>query len=330
MSVLRRSFVMPPARRILEQCLNVKVGENLLVLTDTNTVEYGEIFALIGREMGAEVVFLSMAPRRRHGEVLPRIVAAAMKAADAIVAPTTFSVNHTDARIEASRAGARLIFMPDVNDAVFLDGSLDVDFVAQKRVIDGIVPFLDAGQEVRVRSPLGTDLRMRVAGKRAVPQSGICHAPGTISPPPCIEVAIAPDEGTTEGVMYIDGATCPGGPVANPIKATFEAGRIVAIDGGVEAARLRELLESYDDPNIYCPVEMGMGMNPMAKIGQGNPLEDEAELGTMHIGIGNGITFGSSIRAVGHIDLVMRDAIVEVDGVTILADRKVQVAEAVG
>ena len=64
-------------------------------------------------------------------------------------------------------------------------------------------------------------------------------------------------------------------------------------------------LESYDDPNIYCAVEMGMGMNPNARVGASSSLEDEAELGTMHIGIGNGITFGSSIRAKGHCDLVM-------------------------
>jgi hypothetical protein len=38
----------------------------------------------------------------------------------------------------------------------------------------------------------------------------------------------------------------------------------------------------------------------------GVELEDEGEFGTLHLGIGNGITFGSTIRAVGHVDLVVR------------------------
>ena len=69
---------------------------------------------------------------------------------------------------------------------------------------------------------------------------------------------------------------------------------------------------------MYQAVELGLGMNPLARIGSGGGLEDEAELGTMHVGIGNGITFGSSVRAPGHCDLVIRDAKVVVDGLCIL------------
>lgn len=322
MNVMRRMFMMRSVRNLLEQCLNVKPNENLLVLTDTNKIEIAEMFALVGQEMGAEVVLTVMTPRTRHGEEPPRIVAEAMKAADAIVAPTTFSVNHSSARKAASDAGARLIFMPDACDEVFLDGSLEVDYFEQKKKIDKLAKILAEGKHIRIRSPLGTDISMDVTGRHAVPQTGICHEPGTISPPPCIEVAVAPLEETTAGVMYIDGAVVPGGPCVEPVKVVFEKGRIVSIEGGQDAERLKTTLESYNHPNVYCAVEMGMGMNPKAKIGQGGPLEDEAEFGTMHIGIGNGITFGSSIRAPGHCDLVMRDAVIEVDGKLIMKNRE--------
>jgi leucyl aminopeptidase (aminopeptidase T) len=326
MSVTERSYMMRPVRRILEQCLNVRPDENLLVLTDTNKLDLAEMFVLVGREMGAEVTLLVMTPRGRHGEEPPATVAAAMKAADAIVAPTTFSVNHSTARTEASKAGARLIFMPDVCHEIFLDGSLDIDFLEQKKRIDAIARILDDGSRVEVRSPLGTSLRMEIGGKRAVPQTGICHEPGTISPPPCVEVAVAPDEDTLNGKMIVDGAIVPGGICRTPIELRFEDGTIVAIEGGEEASRLREILASYEDENIYRAVEMGMGMNPNARIGRASSLEDEAEFGTMHIGIGNGITFGSSIRAKGHCDLVMRDAVIEVDGRVILENRELKVA----
>lgn len=325
MSNDERDFMTKPVRTILEQCLAVRPGEELLVLGDTGTAEITADFARIGRELGAEVTELTMTPRTRHGEEPPAIVAAAMAASAAIVAPTTFSVNHSNARTAASAAGARLIFMPDACDEVFRNGSLDIDFLERKEVIDRVAKVLEAGRRATVASALGTRLQLEIEGRRPVAQTGICHEPGSISPPPCIEVAVAPVEGTTEGIMYVDAAVVPGGPCKEPIVLRFEAGRIVSIEGGEDADRLRATLAGYDDPNIYCAVEMGMGMNPNAHVGSSSSLEDEAELGTLHIGIGNGITFGSSIRASGHCDLVMRDAIVEIDGRTILADRQVHV-----
>lgn len=318
--IMRRSMTT-----LLVQCLNVQPEEELLVLTDTGTDHLGEKLLEIGREIGAEAIHLSMEPRTRHGEEPPRIVGAAMAAADAIIAPTTFSVNHSQARARASEAGARLIFMPDACDEIFINGSLDIDFVEQKKVIDRVAKILESGSRAVVKSPLGTHLEMDIKGRHAVPQTGLCHEPGTISPPPCIEVAVAPIEGSTNGVMYVDAAIVPGGPCTDPVRLEFEEGRIVSIEGKEDADKLRETLTSYRDPNIYHAVELGMGMNPKARVGASSSLEDEAELGTMHIGIGNGVTFGSSIQSVGHCDLVMRDAIVEIDGVTVLADRQVQV-----
>lgn len=322
MNTIRKMFMMKSVQTILKTCLNVKSGENLLILTDTNTIEIGEMFAIVGHGMGAEVVMTIMQPTTRHGDEPSRIIAEAMKAADAIVAPTTFSINHSTARKVASDAGARLIFMPDANEDVFLDGSLDIDFMAQKELIEKVSVILEAGEKLSITSKLGTDLHMRISGRRAVPQTGICHEPGTISPPPCIETAISPLEGTTEGVMYVDGAIVPGRACQEPVKITFKEGRIVSIEGKEDAEMLRQTLESYNHPNVYCAVEMGIGMNPNAKIGRGGQLEDEAEFGTMHIGIGNGITFGSSIRAPGHCDLVMRDPVIKVDGKILMKDRE--------
>ena len=159
-----------------------------------------------------------------------------------------------------------------------------------------------------------------------MPQTGICHDPGTISPPPCIETAVSPLEGSTEGVAVIDGAIVPGGEVLEPVQIELSGGRITKVDtGGRDGRYLSDLLTSYEDENIYCHVELGIGLNPKAKIGRGIELEDEGEFGTCHLGVGNGITFGSSIRASGHIDLVIRHPVIEVDGTVILKDRHVKV-----
>lgn len=325
--MIEKMAMMRPVGNILDKCLALKKGEQLLVLADTDNIDVGKLFALAGEERGAETMLLIYKPRTRHGEELPTVIAEAMKAADAIVAPTTFSVNHTNARKAASTAGARLIFFPGCKEQMFLDGSLDIDFVEQAKVIMRLSKVLDEGQRVRVRSNDGrTDLTLDIRGRKSVPQTGICHTPGTISPPPCIETAVSPVEWSTQGVAVIDGAIVPGAEVVEPVELRFEAGRIVSIDAaGKDGRYLDNLLRSYNDENIYAHVELGFGLNPNARIGRGIELEDEGEFGTVHLGIGNGITFGSSIRASGHIDLVIRHPIVEVDGVVVLKDRQVLV-----
>lgn len=321
---MRRLAWVKSAKTLLDDCLNVKPGEELLIVTDTNQLPIAELLAMLGQERGAETMVLTMTPRTRHGEELPRVVAAAMKAADACLAPTTFSVNHTKARAEASAAGMRLVFMPGVSEAVFTSGSLEVDYKANAVTIEKMAAAMTEASMAHVTSAEGTDLWVEIAGRESVAQTGIVDAPGKISPPPSIECAIAPLEGKTHGVWVIDGPIVPpGGMVAEPVSVHFEAGRITRIDGGPSAERLRDLLESYNDPNMYCPVELGVGLNPKVRCGQGIQIEDEAEFGTMHIGLGSGITFGSSIRAVGHVDVVAMHPVLDLDGRVVLKDRQV-------
>jgi leucyl aminopeptidase (aminopeptidase T) len=325
--MIEKIAMMRSVGNILDSCLAIKPREQLLVLTDADNLAVGKLFALAGEERGAETILLVMKPRTRHGEELPPVIAQAMRHADAIVAPTTFSVNHTSARKAASDAGARLIFFPGCQEKMFLDGSLDIDFVEQAKVIMRLSGAFDAGERVRVTSNDGrTDFTLDIKGRKSVPQTGICHKPGTISPPPCIETAVSPIEHSTEGVAVIDGAVVPGGEVLDPFQITIKKGRIVDIDAsGKDGRKLKELLASYNDENMYCHVELGVGLNPKARIGRGVELEDEGEFGTLHLGIGNGITFGSTIRAVGHVDLVVRHPIVDVDGKTVLKNREVLV-----
>lgn len=320
---MRRLPWVKSVKVLLDDCLNVKPDEELLIVTDTNKLTIAELCAILGRERGAETMVLIMSPRTRHGEELPKVVAAAMKAADACLAPTTFSVNHTRARSEASAAGMRLVFMPGISEEVFTSGSLEVDYKSTAKVIEKMADLLTQANMAHVTSSDGADLWVEIGGRKSVAQTGIVDAPGKISAPPSIECAIAPLEEKTHGVWVVDGPIVPGGMVTEPVRVYFEKGRITKFEGGPSARRLQELLEGYHDPNMYCPVELGIGLNPKVKCGRGIELEDEAEFGTMHIGLGSGITFGSSIRAVAHIDMVMMNPVLELDGRVVLRDRKV-------
>ena len=51
-------------------------------------------------------------------------------------------------------------------------------------------------------------------------------------------------------------------------------------------------------------------------------LEDEGVLGTMHIGIGNNLSYGGSCDTPVHIDLIMKCPTCIVDGTCVMKDGK--------
>src|SRR5262245_22816940 len=91
---------------VLRECLKIQAGEPMLVVDDHVEGPIGLALFGVAREMGAEALRLEMLPRSRNGEEPPAPVAAAMRAAQAVVAPTSRSLSHTRARREACEAGA--------------------------------------------------------------------------------------------------------------------------------------------------------------------------------------------------------------------------------
>ena len=173
---------------------------------------------------------------------------------------------------------------------------------------------LDEGREVRLTSPHGTDLRFSIAGRTANVLTNIPE-PGELAPVPDIEVNVVPVTGTSEGTLVMD-ASVPYlgiGVLDEPIVCEVEDGSIVEMRGGPQADVLRRRLESFDDPACFNVAELGVGLNPNARL-TGEMLEDEGVVGTIHIGIGTSHTLGGDVVAPTHYDLLMWEPTIEVDG----------------
>ncbi len=68
-----------------------------------------------------------------------------------------------------------------------------------------------------------------------------------------------------------------------------------------------------DNANASNVAEIGIGVNPKAKL-CGNILEDEKVLGTCHVAFGSNINFGGSVDAKVHLDGIIKNPTVLVDG----------------
>ena len=116
------------------------------------------------------------------------------------------------------------------------------------------------------------------------------------------------------------------GILKEPVRATVRDGYVTEIEGGAQAEVLRDNLAAQRDPLVYNVAELGVGLNPQARL-CGLMLEDEGVLGLVHIGIGTNITLGGTVQAKTHYDLLILGATLVVDGEVVLRDGALVQAE---
>jgi len=312
------------AEIILKGCMKVREKENLLIVSDFENKKVAEVLAEYGKELGAEAVVVNFFRRSSHGENPPETVISALCRADAAVLAAVYSLTNSEARRRAVESGTRIISIPDCSEELFDSAALDADFKEQKKTIDKIGDLMTEGKVISVTSEAGTNFTSELCGRKSVKQTGLADKPGSWSPFPNIEVAVGPDVETLNGTFVVDGVIIPGGYVDKPVKIAIQNGRIAEIQGGVSAQKFSKLLASFDCENIYNIVEIGIGCNPNSEFGKGSMGEDESKFGTLHLGVGEGNSFGVPNSAPAHLDLVIRNPRVEIDGRLILAEEKLQ------
>lgn len=304
----------------------VRVGERVVVVTDETMLAIANRIARAAAEAQAEVVTCIMPSRARDGQEPPRPVASAMKEAHVIFSPVAVSITHTRAMKTALDNGARAILMTAYTDEILGSPALlETDFEMQSAVCRRLGDALTAGESVHLTSPRGTDLRFSIAGRGTNVLTNIPD-PGELAPVPDIEVNVVPVEGTAQGRLIAD-ASVPYlgiGVLREPVVCTVENGFITRIEGGDQARVIESALRSYDDPNCFNVAELGVGLNPNARL-TGRMLDDEGVLGTIHLGIGTNHALGGNVVAPMHYDLLMWKPTIEVDGKTIQRDREILV-----
>lgn len=305
---------MKGARILVDICGVVRIGEKVVIATDKDKLQIADIIAKACIERGVEPIVISMIPRKNHGEEPPIPFTATLREADVVFAVTSFSLFHTNARIEACKKGVRWVNLPDFSMQMLCEGGLFVDFHKQRVKAEKIGQILSSGSSVRVITNKGTDIQFSIAGRDAIVESGISDKPGMVNSPPDIECSIAPLEGTAKGKIVIDGSiVLPGlGPLKEDVILRILGGSVTEIEGSEEAILFKKILKSAQEKEVYNIGEFGIGLNPKCKI-CGSMLEDEGVYGTIHFGIGDNHTMGGCVEASMHTDVVVKNPTVFID-----------------
>ncbi|NIS62166.1 MAG: aminopeptidase [Proteobacteria bacterium] len=304
------------AEKLAREVMGVKAKDEALVITDVAKITVGRAFTLACRALGAETVMALMPLTGEHGNEPPATIAAAMKVADVVFAPTTHAITHTRARLEASKAGARVVILRGVDEDMMIKGAMTVDFQELKARTEKIAQVLSDSDEITVTSPAGTDVAFKISNRKAFSLDGYFHEETGFAALPPGEAPTCPLEGTTNGTIVFDYSMDSLGRLSTPLALNVQDGRVVSVNGGTEEVHAIERLFERDQTTRNI-AEFAIGTNPNARL-IGNLAEDKKLLGTVHFAIGDNESLGGQVQSSVHLDGLMLKP-------TVIADKKMLV-----
>ncbi len=305
-------------------CLGVKKHETVLIVTDAPRLSIGKALFDVCQEIASEVMLLEMLPRKVNGEEPPQLISQAMKFSDVVICPTTMSLTHTDARREACKAGARVGTMPGITEDVMIR-TMRADYHKIAALTEKLRDVLTRGKTAHITTPAGTDILVPIEGITAIASTGLVLQPGTYGNLPSGEAYLMPREGEASGVYVVDGSLAGIGFITGePVRITVEKGMAVKIEGGKQAEEFNRVVESLGE-KARTLAELGVGTNDRAEI-RGTILEDEKVLGTVHLALGNNISMGGNCDIGFHVDGILKQPTLTIDGETILQDGKMLIS----
>lgn len=321
--------------------MGLKSGEKVVVITDHPTsrgyINYDSekltdfverhILAKMVYEIAKEkfpdcpVEFFSYPSVGKHGTEPGKEVEEKMKASDVVIAITTYSLTHTEARENATRAGARIASMPMFLPEMFYpDGPMAADYRKIDEASIKLAKLMKEGREAIVTSPGGTNIKFLTRDGRV--DTGIFIEKSAWGNLPSGETYCAPIEGTSEGKVVVEVGWFPN--LEENMTLIFKNGNVVEITGGGKVSdEFRDLLafDKKEEPYISRRnlAELGIGTNPNAKRPD-NILESEKIKGTVHLAIGDGAHLGGKVSSDLHQDFIIPRPTLLLDGKAVIKD----------
>jgi len=252
----------------------------------------------------------------------------ALKAADMVI-DTIFLLFSPEQR-EIQGAGTRILLcMEPVDNLARMFPTEDL-----RRRVEAGQELLSQAKVLRFTNPAGTDVTYRLGAYPTMTQYGYTDEPGRWDHWPSGFVFTGGADDGVDGRVVI----APGdivlpfkAYVRDPIELTIEAGRITAIEGGVDAALMRDYMEGFDDPEAYGISHIGWGLmkearwSSMATDRRSILMEPRSFYGNVLFSTGPNGELGGTNETPCHIDVPMRGCTLYLDGEPVVVDGDVVV-----
>ena len=313
------------AKNVIHTCMGLQRGEKVLIVVDEPLAHARDLLlAEAAQTDPAELWSYTFPNASRPLDAYPPALLNLMTEADAIILLLA-SMNPAK-ELPAWNGGKAAIVKGTARAGIgaFIDQSiLDLEMSADYEQIaaftSSLAERLRGSSSAHVTTALGTDLRMSLEGRKWKLDTGKLRGRGIFGNLPAGEIYIAPTEDSAEGVLVVD-KCLPGMLLSEPVRVVFEKGRATQVDGGAGAEFLRSAFVQHGDAARVI-AELGIGTNTMARL-QGNIITDEKVLGTIHVAVGRNDFLGGKNVATTHIDGVVGQPTLEIDGKVVIKNGK--------
>jgi leucyl aminopeptidase (aminopeptidase T) len=301
----------------LLDAVGARAGERLAIVADADRAAAAAATAEAARERGLGVELVTTTEDYRREADMPAPAIAAVDAADDALLhgdiPRIQFGGHSEYRRRATARGARVGYV--TYDLREVDGEALRRVAEDTRRLAGL---LGEASSARLTTTAGTELELALGDRPGTALTNELALPGGWGAlPDFFEAAVAPLEERTEGLVLVDGMSLVTGIADEPIQQRVEAGRVIDVRGGAAEALRAYLAASGADADVVC--ELGVGTNDVASPLLIGGFVDKRIAGTAHLGLGDNLGLGGASHAATHTDVLVRDAVLELDGRVVVA-----------
>ncbi len=233
-------------------------------------------------------------------------------------------------RLKAARIGlgyaspnrARSYRLPLAAWQRMLIAASTVDFAGLRDQITKLTPSMKNG-EVKITSPNGTNLTLRLAGREAYSEDCIVDADDldhgrNVANIPGGNILVCPDEMFAEGAVVFDRPTPYMGKWVGGIRLDFKDGVLVNYRARQNADHFKTSYEKASgEKNRIAAI--GVGLNPEARAGF---LQDGITAGAVTVAIGGNDDIGGANKTDFYFPGILTKATLTIDGNTIVQNGK--------
>ena len=334
--VKKSDVIFENARSVMENIVEAKAGENMVVIADSDCFSYAAVLCQVGREMGVKSIIIDIdhyGGKEKYMQ-LP------------IMEPLRQAILHADISLmltDQMKTDFGRFLGGDATDASLVAGSrrftfeatgmeawdLDMDrILADRKRTLALYEWLKKANEIRITTKRGTDITCKVGDA----PDGMYPVMGII--PFYAEVAIVPSFNSVNGVVIADGASefaygQRGFPIRpafaghqelykETMKLVFKDSMLVDYDGDpVQKARLTKLLADVDPKPDICD-EVGLVTTTSIENDMyGWRVDGSHQTHCIHVALGNNRRRGEIIHSDEHVDFDIHEPILTVDGITV-------------
>jgi leucyl aminopeptidase (aminopeptidase T) len=299
------------AERTIRECLRLRRGESLLLVTDEAKLDIAELFAGWAKKAGAETTTYLMTESLRPITAPTRLLRRAAEKASCIIYALEARIEEKPLRsylVKTGMRSSRILMMPGITRDM-MERLVDIDYRKMHLFTQRIIRALRDADHIKVENSAGTSLEFSVAHRKWMASTGDISRKGHHGNLPAGEAYTAPVEKTFTGTIalsLIDDQLGPG-------IMEFRKGRLIRWKGkGVETV-LRNIGADETGKIIG---EFGIGTNRGARVCP-NMLEAEKAFGTAHFAIGDSYGLGKNSSR-HHYDALVEKVTITVNGVEIV------------